>query len=59
VIRRYRLPVGQANLVTSPGYVAVAPLRTPPGRSARSYEGTTTTEASVQTGTQRIISLLF
>ena len=31
----------------------------PPGKRPRSYEGTTTTEASVQTGSRRIISLLF
>lgn len=59
VVEQYRLPLGQANRVTGPGYVAVAPIRPAAGRSKRSYEGTVTTEASVQVGTQRIISLLF
>jgi hypothetical protein len=59
VIQQFRLPLGQANRVTGPGYVAIAPIRPPAGRTRRSYEGTATTEASVQTGTQRIISLLF
>jgi hypothetical protein len=59
VVDRYRLPLGQANRVAAPGYIAIAPLKTPPGKRPRSYEGTTTTEASVQTGSRRIISLLF
>lgn len=59
VVEQYRLPLGQANRVTGPGYVAIAPIRPAAGRSRRSYEGTVTTEASVQVGTQRIISLLF
>ncbi len=59
VIDRYRLPLGQANRVTAPGHIALAPLDAPPGKRPRSYEGTTTTEASVQTGSRRIISLLF
>jgi hypothetical protein len=59
VIDAYRLPLGQANRVVAPGHVALARLRTPAGRGARSFEGTTTTEASVQTGSRRIISLLF
>jgi hypothetical protein len=59
VIDGYRLPLGQANRVVAPGHVALAPLEVPPGKSPRSYEGTTTAEASVQTGSRRIISLLF
>lgn len=59
VIDGYRLPLGQANVVSAPAYVALVPLKAPPGKRPRSYEGTTTTEASVQTGSQRIISLLF
>lgn len=59
VIDGYRLPLGQANRVVAPAYVAMAPLQAPPGKRPRSYEGTTTVEASVQTGSRRIISLLF
>ena len=59
VVDRYRLPLGQANRVVAPGHIAIAPLKTPDGKRPGSYEGTTTTEASVQTGSRRIISLLF
>ena len=59
VIDGYRLPVGQANRVVAPGHVALAELKTPEGRRARSFEGATITEASVETGSRRIISLLF
>lgn len=59
VIDVYRLPVGQANRVVAPGYVALTPLQPPDGKQPTSFEGTTTTEASVQTGSRRIISLLF
>ncbi len=59
VIDDFKLPLGQANRVVAPGHVAIAPLRAPAGKRPGSYEGTTTTEASVQTGSRRIISLLF
>ncbi len=59
VIDAYRLPLGQANRVATPGYVAQARLVVPDGKRPGEYEGTTTTEASVETGSRRIISLLF
>jgi len=59
IVDSYRLPLGQANRVTAPAYVALAALDAPPGKAPRSFEGTTTTEASVETGSRRIISLLF
>lgn len=59
VIDGYRLPLGQANRVTAPGHVALASLDAPPGKRSRAFEGTTTTDASVETGSRRIISLLF
>lgn len=59
IIDGYGLPLGQANRVVAPAHVALAPLDPPGGKRPRSYEGTTTAEASVETGSRRIISLLF
>lgn len=59
IVDGYRLPLGQANRVAAPAHVALATLDVPSGKKPTSYEGTTTTEASVQIGSRRIISLLF
>jgi hypothetical protein len=60
IVDRYGIPDPQSRRVLDPAAVAVADLSVPDGAPSRgSFEGVVTEEASLRTGSQAILSLLF